>query len=115
MGTLTIFGIGWKADKSDDSKSCGFLFNIKFFSFCLTLREAIFMGHVPWLGSIALSLPGFANNTKVFSAHAKSWARRRVKEGSTHKDLFYHLVRLHLYPDHQLLFYNKLIYLFIPD
>ena len=66
------------------------------FFFFITLREVIFMGHVPWLGSIALSLPGFANNTKIFCAHAKSWARRRVKEGSIHKDLFYHLVRFHL-------------------
>ena len=62
------------------------------------------MGHVPWLGSIALSLPGFANNTKVFCAHAKNWARRRVKEGSVHKDLFYHLVRLNFQPDHQYFF-----------
>lgn len=62
------------------------------------------MGHVPWLGSIALSLPGFANNTKIFCAHAKSWARRRIKEGSIHKDLFYHLVRLHLQSDRQIIF-----------
>jgi hypothetical protein len=72
-------------------KFFGFFFNVNLNS--LTLREAIFMGHVPWLGSIALSLPGFANNTKIFCAHAKSWARRRIKEGSIHKDLFYHLVR----------------------
>ena len=100
MGTITVFGVGWKADKSDDSKSCGFPSTLNSFLF-FTLREAIFMGHVPWLGSIALSLPGFANNTKVFCAHAKNLARRRVKEGSTHKDLFYHLVHLHLQPDHQ--------------
>ena len=86
-----VFGIGWKVDKSHNSKICGLSFNVEFeFYF---FREAIFMGHVPWLGSIALSLPGFANNTKIFCAHAKSWARRRIKEGSIHKDLFYHLVR----------------------
>ncbi|KAF8802471.1 cytochrome P450 [Phlegmacium glaucopus] len=55
-------------------------------------REAVFMSHVPWLGSIALSLPGFAKDLKFFRAHAQNWARRRVQEGSTHKDLFYHLI-----------------------
>jgi hypothetical protein len=70
----------------------------------LPFREAIFMGHVPWLGKIALSLPGFVNNTKIFCSHAKSWARRRIKEGSIHKDLFYHLVRLHLQSDRQIIF-----------
>jgi hypothetical protein len=50
------------------------------------------MGHLPWLGSIA---PGFANDIKAFRAGAQNWARRRVKEGSTQKDLFYHLVRSH--------------------
>jgi len=54
------------------------------------------MSHVPWLGSIALSLPVFAQDLKVFRAHAQNWARRRVKEGSTRKDLFYHLVRCNL-------------------
>ena len=75
------------------------------------------MAHVPWLGSIALSLPGFANNTKVFCAHAKSWARRRIKEGSIHKDLFYHLVRLDLHPEKifNLFFKIQVYFILFPD
>ena len=55
----------------------------------------MFLSHVPWLSSIAFSLPGFVDDFKTFRARAQDWARRRVKEGSTRKDLFYHLVRLH--------------------
>jgi len=55
------------------------------------LKEALFMSHVPWLGSIAFSVPGIANNIKVFRSRAKNCARRRVKEGTAYKDLFYYL------------------------
>lgn len=55
-------------------------------------RSAIFMGHVPWLGAIILSLPMFAKDIKAFRAFAMQCARRRLQEGSPQKDLFYHLV-----------------------
>jgi len=44
------------------------------------------------LGSIAFSLPGFVNDIKAFRSRAQDWARRRVKEGSTQRDLFHHLI-----------------------
>ena len=91
MGTLTVFGIRWKADKSNSSEG-GRFFNIKL---TFNSRDVIFTSHVPWLGSIYFALPGFANNFKAFRVRARHWARRRIKEGSTQKDLFYHLVRLH--------------------
>ena len=55
----------------------------------------MFSSHVPWLSQVFLTLPGFVHNMNVFRARARSWARRRVQEGSAKKDLFYHLVRLH--------------------
>jgi hypothetical protein len=51
------------------------------------------MSHVPWLGSIAFSIPGLAKNLKFLRTAAQKMAKRRVKEGSNIKDVFYHLVR----------------------
>jgi hypothetical protein len=58
-------------------------------------RDVIFTSHVPWLGPIFFAVPGFTNNFKAYRVRAQHWARRRIKEGSTQKDLFYHLVHLH--------------------
>ena len=65
--------------------------NIKFFFYS---REIIFTSHIPWLAPIILTLPGLANNARVVREHSLNCGRRRVKEGSTRKDLFHHLVRL---------------------
>ncbi|RDB26248.1 hypothetical protein Hypma_006424 [Hypsizygus marmoreus] len=54
--------------------------------------NAIFMGHVPWLGALFLRLPNFAKDLKAFRAHAKKQAIARKKRGSPHKDLFHHLI-----------------------
>ena len=56
-------------------------------------RSAIFMSHVPWLGSIILSHPLLVPDYKTFRSHSQERGMRRIKEGSTYKDLFYHLVR----------------------
>ena len=71
-----------------DCKAWKFL-NIDFFH----SRESVFMSHVPWLGPYAFSVPGVANNLKLFRAHAQNWAKSRIKDGSIRKDLFYYLVR----------------------
>ena len=89
METLTAFGMFWKVDKSMISILVDFFRPlISFYS-----RELFFMSHVPWLSSITFFVPGFLKNLKAFRANGKDCARRRVKEGSTRKDLFYHLVR----------------------
>lgn len=56
-------------------------------------RNAIFMSHVPWLGALFLRFPNLAKDLKAFRAYAKKRAISRKKEGSSHKDLFFHLVR----------------------
>ncbi|KAF9048451.1 cytochrome P450 [Panaeolus papilionaceus] len=55
-------------------------------------RNAIFMSHVPWLGQLAFRFPGFAQDLKAFRNHAKGRALERKKNGSTHKDIFHHLI-----------------------
>lgn len=51
------------------------------------------MSHVPWLGSLFLRFPNLAKDLKAFRTYAKKRGISRKKEGSSHKDLFYHLVR----------------------
>jgi len=55
-------------------------------------KESVFMGHVPWLGSIAFSIPGLATNLKMLRMLAQKLAKRRIQEGSRVKDVFYHLI-----------------------
>ena len=52
----------------------------------------MFLSHVPWLGVIILSYPRLTPSLKTFRRYAQERAMRRIKEGSPHKDLFYHLV-----------------------
>ena len=51
------------------------------------------MGHVPWLGSTAFSIPGVVTNFKMLRKIAQNLAKRRIQQGSRVKDVFYHLVR----------------------
>ncbi|KAG6872248.1 hypothetical protein C0995_011597 [Termitomyces sp. Mi166 len=57
-------------------------------------KNAIFMSHVPWLGALFLQFPNLAKDLKAFREHAKKCAIARKKRGSSHKDLFHHLVRV---------------------
>ena len=47
-GTLAVFDIRWKVDKSNGFKASEFSSDIKFFY--STSREVLFTSHVPWLG-----------------------------------------------------------------
>jgi hypothetical protein len=59
---------------------------------CLRHRSAIFMSHVPWLGTFILKVPSLAKDLKAFRTYAKGRAITRKTQGSPHKDLFYYLV-----------------------
>jgi hypothetical protein len=52
----------------------------------------IFLGHVPWLGAMVLSYPDSIPDYRKVRADGHARAMRRIKEGSTSKDLFHHLI-----------------------
>jgi hypothetical protein len=47
---------------------------------------------LPWIAHYAMRLPWLAKNPKLFRKNATQRAIARKEQGSTHKDLFYHLV-----------------------
>ena len=59
---------------------------------CCPYRALIFMSHVPWLGATILSYPRLIPDFKTFHMYAQGRAMRRIKEGSSYKDLFHYLV-----------------------
>ena len=83
---------------------------IDFFTHSFYSREALFMSHVPWLGSMVFSVPGLATNLKTFRARGQNWARQRINNGSTHKDIFYHLVSLLFFLASQKVLFFKVNY-----
>jgi len=54
--------------------------------------NAVFMSHLPWLGSWILKTPWFGKDLKAFRTLAKQRAMQRKKEGSQHKDIFHHIM-----------------------
>jgi len=52
----------------------------------------ILLGHVPWLGAMVLSYPESIPDYRKIRADGRARAMRRIKEGSTSQDLFYHLI-----------------------
>ena len=61
----------------------------------MSYRIENFLSHVPWLGAMVLSYPDLFPDYKKIRADGQARAMRRIKEGSTSKDLFYHLVSLY--------------------
>ncbi|KAH9477842.1 Cytochrome P450 67 [Psilocybe cubensis] len=56
-------------------------------------ENAMFMSHVPWLGKWLLQYPQlFAKDIQAFSTYARSRVAARKAEGSSYKDIFYHLI-----------------------
>lgn len=51
------------------------------------------LAQVPWLGRLLLRYPLFAGGIKSFRAYGRNRALLRKKMGSSHKDIFHHLVR----------------------
>ena len=51
-------------------------------------------GHSPWLFTVFRLIPGSANLRKAGLGLADDYVKQRVQEGSTTKDLYYHLVRV---------------------
>lgn len=57
------------------------------------IRQALLMSQVPWIGELSRWFP-VGNGLKAFRTYAINRAIERKAEGSHHKDLFYHLVRV---------------------
>ncbi|KJA26257.1 hypothetical protein HYPSUDRAFT_52570 [Hypholoma sublateritium FD-334 SS-4] len=55
-------------------------------------KNAIVMAQVPWLGKLLLRYPLFAGGIKAFRAYGRNRALLRKKMGSSHKDIFHHLI-----------------------
>jgi len=55
-------------------------------------KSALFMSHVPWLGSWFFYLPGVATDLKEFQQYCKNRAASRKIRGSTTRDLFTYLI-----------------------
>ncbi|TBU25227.1 high nitrogen upregulated cytochrome P450 monooxygenase 2 [Dichomitus squalens] len=52
---------------------------------------AAFFSHVPWLGFYVMLLPMVAAPLQAFLSRCREFAIRRIKQGSTNRDLFYYL------------------------
>ena len=57
---------------------------------------ATFFGHIPWTAPFVFRLSFLAGDLHRFIRFGAEAVERRHREGSQHKDLFYHLVRLPL-------------------
>ncbi|PPQ88066.1 hypothetical protein CVT25_013674 [Psilocybe cyanescens] len=55
-------------------------------------KSATFMSHVPWLGSLLFRLPIGISQLKAFRTYATRRAALRRTGGSSHKDIFHHLM-----------------------
>ncbi|GBE87050.1 Cytochrome P450 67 [Sparassis crispa] len=55
------------------------------------LKWAALLGHIPWLGAYARSVPGIGEGLKRIDAFGTQRATLRVKNGSLSRDLFHHL------------------------
>uniref|UniRef100_A0A8H8CFT6 High nitrogen upregulated cytochrome P450 monooxygenase 2 n=1 Tax=Psilocybe cubensis TaxID=181762 RepID=A0A8H8CFT6_PSICU len=55
-------------------------------------QSATFMSHVPWLAGILFRLPFGLGDLKEFRNYARRKAAMRRTQGSTHKDIFHHLI-----------------------
>ncbi|PPQ63371.1 hypothetical protein CVT24_005636, partial [Panaeolus cyanescens] len=55
-------------------------------------KSAIFLSHVPWLGQLVYRIPFCANQLKAFRVYARGRAMSRRRDGSSSKDIFYHLI-----------------------
>ncbi|KAG6853238.1 hypothetical protein C0991_005825 [Blastosporella zonata] len=54
--------------------------------------SGLFLGHLPWLASLAQEIPTIAGKVNAFREHSRLRVLRRLRAGPTHKDLFYHLM-----------------------
>ena len=56
------------------------------------LSVALFLGHVPWLEPYFAAIPFVGADKKAFAKFCLSRGAIRREQGSTSKDVFYHLV-----------------------